>query len=393
MTSLQHDLHNKVLTLPKSDFPSLQSSSIDSRSNKNKNKNNNDADADADAPLLLVSLPKNLDLKDLSSSQFFISEENGCRLINESKGVTFDLIRVESSNAYVMFPPLQSTLNESTSNKSTSPNHAEGEGPPSKRMKTADSETTTKTTTTMEGRLLREKNTFFMECEIPKKTNLYQLVYDYLHQYCVYTHQSTNVGKSVLELSERFLYSQREVYDVLKKMHAFPIPNGTHNGRGNMNMNMNMNMSMVTGGEEQCDVSNTLTKYGVLSEEIERDTWDIILSVLAEWEGGTDYAKKGVNVGEMVKMVMKEDEENLEEGVVNYCIKQCQVNVEEDDVSSNTGSAIVKLDPNYVSIDKSLSIYLDSLVQHESIFPPQPRNFILFFFVLFESLFCRLHEN
>ena len=320
MSSPNHMLHNKILSLPISDFPSLQSSVGKSpplskeREGGHQKNNYNDDDIAAKAPLLLLSLPKTLDLKDLSSSQFFVSENNECRLINESKGVTYDLIKVESSNAYVMFPPPTTSSTETNE-------HSSAQEPPCKRIKTGNTNNENNDAkSTIQGRLLREKNTFFMECEPPTKSNLYQLVHEYLTEHCIFPSSSTctneEVGKSISDLSEMFLFSQKEIHDVLERMCAFPIhvPNSN-----------------------QDDV-----KYGILSEEVERDTWNVILGVLAEWDGGEDYANKGVNVREMVKKVMESDD-SMEEGIVSYCIKNCQINGEMD-------NQVVKLDPNYVSV-------------------------------------------
>ena len=312
----QELLHNKLLTLPKSDFPSLQ---IQNQSKKRKfelgdisaradiaNANDN-ATADVHPPLLLLSLPPSLKISDLSSSEFILPEEendsgNGndddehrsrCRLINESKGVTFDLIKVESSNAYVMFPPpsaKKQKLDTAKGGAETSRDDDKNNGD-NKIM--------------LQGRLLRENNTFFMECELPK-SNLEQLVSKHLAENCIYP---PSKGASIPELSAKFQYSQKEVKQVLTKVQAFQIPIET---------SCSANDSANNGDNDRHK------RYGILSEEIERETWNNIISVLAEWDGGMDYAQKGVILDEMVKIVMSKDE-SMEKGLVRYCLDQCAI--------------------------------------------------------------------
>lgn len=281
------ELNNKILTLPKSDFPSLQQ-------NDGSTTNNNDT---SNPPLLLLTLPSSLQINDLSSSDFFISDDNDCRLVNESRGVTFDLVKVESSNAYVMFPP-------------------------TKRHKITGSNTSNDDSNTLQGRLLRENNTFFMECEKPK-VDLEQLLSDYLTENCTYP---PSKGISILELSEKFKFSQTEVRQVLDKIHAFQIPASQPLDKANSDSDTRF--------------------YGVLSEEVERDTWNVIISVLSEWEGGIDYSQKGVTLNDMIQVTLAKDN-SLEKGVLQYCLDQCIITNTND--TSERDRDIVQLDAEYVS--------------------------------------------
>ena len=113
------------------------------------------------------------------------------------------------------------------------------------------------------------------------------------------------------------------------------------------------------------------TMYGALSEELERDTWDIILNVLSEWDGAIDYANKGVILDDMIEIVLKKSEISLERGVVQYCLEKCIV-LEEGKKRYGCGrtwnnrSLSVKLDANFVS---DFEDFLDRpLVKHYGCF-------------------------
>lgn len=320
MTTLEQ-LHNKILILPKSDFPSLHRPNNEGKdigdSAYQQLNNSENQEFQAEPPLLLFKLPPSLQINDLSCSHFSLRDQDNddvnsggggvsdCRLINESKGVTFDLMKVESSNAYVMFPP------------------------PSKRAKT---------TTTMahlssprrqaKGRLLREKNTFFLECAATKH-NLERMIADYLRINCIYPQSR---GISISQLSKKFRYSKKEVVEVLtKKIRAFPIPSENENRF-----------------TEQC--------YGLLSEEIEKDTWNDIVSVLSEWDGAIDYAKKGVIIEEMVKVILAKENE-IDEDVVRYCLMQCTISSE-----NGTGTQNVLNSPSSVTLDAK---YIAQKIAHQ----------------------------
>lgn len=269
-----NDLHNHLLTLPKADFPSL---GHDSNKNNGENPSNNES-------LLLLTLPSSLEIKDLSSSEFILSEDEGCRLINESKGMTFDMLRVESSNSYVMFPPQ------------------------AKKAKLKNDEDKSK----IPGRLLRENNTFFMECKKQLISRLEKMVYEHLNENFVYP---PSKGITIAKLSEEFKYSQKEVEQILQKIHAFEISNVSHE-----------------------------KKYGLLSEEVEKDVLDAIISVLSEWDEGMDYANTGVLMDKMIRIILTK-EPKMEESIIRHCLVPCIV----QDSLNDESSQMVKLDASYVS--------------------------------------------
>lgn len=287
-------LEGKILTLPKSDFPSLQLGN----SNKRSTAEDNDNDDIVDPPLLLFSLPPSLEMSDLASSEFFLSDDSECRLVNESKGITLDLIKVESSNAYVMFHPTKQPKMTNTSNDEHNDNYSDQNK--------------------LRGRLLRENNTFFVECEQPK-ANLKQMITEHLTENCIYP---PSTGISIRELSQKFKFSQKEVTSVLESIDAFQIPLNDSNK------------------DDSCD-----RYFGVLSEEVERDTWNVIIAVLSEWDGSIDYAQAGVVLDDMVKVVMTKYDDSLVEGVVRHCLDQCTI----DTSNNESDTSPVRLDPKFVS--------------------------------------------
>lgn len=228
----QHILTENTLKIPRTDFPSISSKSP--------------------SPLLLFQLPPQLTLDDLSSddTNIFIQDDGKCRLISEKdNGYTFDLVKVETSNSYVLVPEHQD-----------------------------------------EARLLRENNTFFLEC-CHAHLDVDKDVRDVLRGHI---YPDDKRGITISELSYKLSCSKKQIQDSIQRIHALPMPN-------------------IPGA------------YGLLSEEVERNLWFLITSVLAEWDGGVDYGVKGINAEEMVEQVMlrSEQDDTLEKSIVHYCIESC----------------------------------------------------------------------
>jgi hypothetical protein len=294
MSKRKHShLADKVLKIPKTDFPSL---------NQNSRSNNaNEASTitkPQHPPLLLFQLPSSLTLQDLTESQFIAqNDSNQCRLISENKGVTFDLVRVETSNSYVL---VKDDTNANKHNLNADKN-LNGNG-----NKHSDGERS------IEARLLREKNTFFLEC-VRSKVNLQSELKSILEDY---VYPIVKEGVSVQALSSQLMHSKKEIQDALNQMKAFKFQYAS---------------SESTKLEAECT-------YGILSEETEREQWFVIQGVLSEWSGGADYAGKGVDLSQMVKEVLsgndngndhldQSDGERLEESVVRYCLEKCCMEV------------------------------------------------------------------
>ncbi len=271
-------LEDKVLKIPKTDFPSLLPKTTKPSPGGTKNP-----------PLLLLQLPSSLTVDDLIKTHF-ITEEDGekCRLISEEKGLTFDLVKVETSNSYIL------VKDDGENDKSASNGSNSEEG--NEKM----------------ARLLRENNTFFLEC-IESKVDLESEIQFILKDY---TYPLIKQGVSVNELSSKLMHSKKQVQKALEKMHAFQL-------------------------------SGDNASYGMLSEEIEREVWFVIQGVLSEWSGGVDYAGKGVDLSQMVNEVLKQNDDEdqngelfLEEAVVKHCLKKCSLEVVE---------GYAKLNVDYVS--------------------------------------------
>ena len=202
------------------------------------------------------------------------------------------MVKVETSNSYVLVKDSKPSSDDSDDVDGGDNADANGVGD------------------TTEARLLRENNTFFLECT-ETKDNLELGVQSILNKY---VYPADTDGVSVQELAASLMYSKKQIHDALEKIKAFPIPS-------------------VDG---RC-------RYGTLSEEMEREIWFIIVSVLAEWAGGSDYAGKGVDLEEMVKEVLKRNDggdDSLEEGVVRHCLEKC---------SSDVTNGCAKLSVDYVS--------------------------------------------
>ena len=208
------------------------------------------------------------------------NDTDKCRLVSEEKGITFDLVKVETSNAYVL---VKDESNDEAANANASDEEKGGN---------------------KEARLLREKNTFFLEC-LESKVNLESEIQLILREY---VYPTVKEGISVNELSSKLMHSKKQIQDTLDKTNAFKFQSAETNSEG--------------------------CSYGILSEETEREVWFVIQGVLAEWSGGADYAGKGVDLSQMVKEVLNRDDDEdhsygtlLEESVVRHCLEKCSVEV------------------------------------------------------------------
>jgi len=273
MSKRKHHLVDKALKIPKTDFPSLgmpaSSSSFSSPSAP---------------PLLLLQLPSNLTTKDLIRSHFILQHDSDkCRLVSEDKGITFDLVKVETSNSYVLIKDEGDDGLRNDAGNNASENV--------QSVKTQDKE----------ARLVREKNTFFLEC-IQMNTDLQSQIEQILKSYLYPT-----MGISLDDICQRLMHSKKEVHGALVEMKAFNIHSSP-------------------------DSSSSM--YGMLSEEMEREVWYVIRRVLSEWDGGDDYAGKGVVKEEMIKQVMQcndGSEDDIDEGVLRHCLEKCTLEEVFDD--------------------------------------------------------------
>jgi len=200
--------------------------------------------------------------------------------VSQEKGLTFDLVKVETSNSYVLIKDDGDTNDASSSNSS--------ENVPS------DTRQEDK-----EARLVREKNTFFLEC-IQIKAGLQSKI-EMILKTKSYVYPTK--GISVDGICQQVMHSKKEVQAALNDMKAFNIFSST-------------------------DPSAAM--YGTLSEEMEREVWYVIRRVLSEWDGGNDYAGKGVLKEDMITQIMDRNdgcEDDINEGVLRHCLEKCTLEV------------------------------------------------------------------
>jgi hypothetical protein len=304
MSKRKHPLSEKaILKIPKSDFPSLtQTQSPNIGPTESNILSDSSSSPAVPPPLLLLQLPTNLTVRDLANSHFAFDphDEMKCwRLISVDKGITYDLVKVSTSNSYVLVPPDEKNQDANNNSNEASP------------MVSHDTKSTMQNKNPLacvQARLLRETDTFFIECT-ESKTDLDAEI-DKILQEFVYPTK----GISIDQISERLMCSKKQVTIVLDKLKAF----------------------QVSSGKSQ-------PTYGLLSEEMEREVWFVIRSVLSEWDGGSDYAGKGVLLQDMVEEILRRNdgsEGDLEEGVVRCCLDKCILDID---------NGLARLDADYVS--------------------------------------------
>jgi len=312
MSKRKHHLVDKALKLPKTDFPSLGIPASSSPSAP---------------PLLLLQLPSNLTTKDLIRSHFVLQHDSDkCRLVSEDKGLTFDLVKVETSNSYVLIKDEGDGDGDGDDDDDDGLTNDAGNNANENENKNAQSSAKTQD---KEARLVRENNTFFLEC-IPMNTDLESQIEEILKSYLYPT-----MGISLDGICQKLMHSKKEVHAALVEMKAFNIHSSP-------------------------DSSSSM--YGMLSEEMEREVWYVIRRVLSEWDGGNDYAGKGVVKEEMIKQVMQcndGSEDDIDEGVLRHCLEKCTLEVIGDGVGDHNHNR-TRLNVDHVS---SHTVYLLFYVQ------------------------------
>jgi len=356
-----HDKHNikpSLLSIPTSDFPSIKNSSkMGVTQQPHTTLVPPIVSNDEDQKLLLLQLPASLKVEDIlfksnngqqqaniivnksfspsdshqkpmPNNSSITNENNGneCNLILEEKGMTFGLIRAETSNSYILVPP--SNVDDAAI-------------PPAKKTKrlpTTTSGETKEELMPMKARLLSENSTFFLECvphynDMKWRRRRMAAICKLLSQ-CVYSPQEDNDswegdrnnknrdGFTITELSIQLSCSRKEIQTLLQSVdRVFPFP-------------------QLSSKDEQ--------RYGSLSEEVEQNSLMNIVHTLTEWEGGFDYFKKGIIWEDMVMEVLKRGEDEISEcieAVVRYCL--CKLRLDDTHEKEET---CVKLDVNKIAI-------------------------------------------
>jgi len=156
--SIDNSLQNtgSMLSLPSTDFTSLCQNQISGNE------------------LFLLQLPPSLKYSDIveNSSRILIQDTVNdddklvqCRLVIEEKGISYDLIKVHTSNTYVLVPPIIDEINNIKTIDSTI-RHANKKA----KLDIDNDLYINNNIRNFPSRLLREKNTFFLECCQPSST-------------------------------------------------------------------------------------------------------------------------------------------------------------------------------------------------------------------------------
>lgn len=150
--SIENPLQNtgSMLSLPSTDFPSLYQNQI----------SGND--------FFLLQLPPSLKYSDIveNSSRILIQDTVNdddklvqCRFVIEEKGISYDLIKVHTSNTYVLVPPIIDEINTITTIHTTI-RHANKKA----KLDIDNDLYINNKIRNFPSRLLRESNTFFLDC-------------------------------------------------------------------------------------------------------------------------------------------------------------------------------------------------------------------------------------
>lgn len=213
-------------------------------------KNDNGKDT-----LVLMQMPASLSIAELTSARIMASPTQQACLVVEDKGCSYSLSRVETSNAYVLVPPLAATDER-----------------PRKKIK-AD-----RTLVSVSARLLHAaggSGASFLE--LKPKTLLLVDLHKQLkeHVFDPFDTSKSWSGRTLSSLAIDLQCSQKEVLDGLRRIHALAI----------------------TG-------SDGMAMYGLLSEEALQEAKLAIIATLTECDEFQDYAGVGISTNHFITEVL-----------------------------------------------------------------------------------------
>lgn len=284
-----------LLALPQSDLPppgvALHSSTNTAGPAAGAGKQTSESSSE----FLLLELPKNWSASDLVSNEgstsdtnaYFIANARGqqAALVNERLGESYDLHRVETSNAWIMVPP-----EEQERKRKASDMEEDDRSPPVNRRTV---------------RLLKKggSGASFLEAR-PRELSTRDVVQAlHGHEYNPYntSKEQLPLGRSIQELAHALQISKSQTLGLLKELEAFQLPD-THN-------------------------------YVLLSEEALQEAQEAIVSTLVELEECHDYLK-GINADFIVREALEriEKEEHFEhiETVLRHALTKFQKGEEND---------------------------------------------------------------
>jgi hypothetical protein len=218
------------------------------------NVNSNDTPVPTSSPsLLLLQLPLNWSASDLMNSlsnyqtdpnTYFVANEPSQQVacIVESKGCSFSVHRVETSNVFVLVPPKSSpngphNNDSATSDENFNVRHQVDDTiithPPKKSKVAAGTDPVKRPLTHVPAHLLKRggSGSYFLELR-PKRLRsadirsaLRAYVFDpYAESSTTDPSQNTTGGRTILDLASSLQVSHVEIQHGLTKIHAFAIP-------------------------------------------------------------------------------------------------------------------------------------------------------------------------
>ena len=226
--------------------------------------------------LMLMELPNDLSLEQLVATKSkimstkIVNGENQARLVTERDG-SYNIIKVETSNALIMVPPIEkdstkSKLNHDVRNKKR-PREKELVSMPARKADSSFMEL---------HRVHIDKSQLN---EILASTSLYD-PYNSNHQNA---YDSSSFGLTLSELSAKVCVSQKEVYEALESMEVFRSCSDYANAR-----------------------------YFIISEEATQDCCDAIISSLVEKEINIQHSTVGSLVDASMAMLEEQSSSHVE---------------------------------------------------------------------------------
>lgn len=261
-----------------------------------------------DESLVLMQLPSSLTVNDIQGARMIASKNQQASLVVERKGVSFDISRVETSNAYICVSPNQQ------------------ERPAAKRTKSNDS----KKLVSVHARLLQPGGSGASFLELKPKCLSISHLQEKLSE-CVFDPYNADkhwTGKTLATLAESLQVSQKQVMTGLQRMQAL------------------------------CLHENGVALYGLLSQEALQEATSYIIATLTECEEFAHYAR-GISKKECIHQVMtrvptEERYPHLQD-VICHTLTTLESDDSNDNVDMESNGDIIRLDVTKASTKKPFS--------------------------------------
>jgi hypothetical protein len=250
-----------------------------------------------DESLVLMQLPCSLTVNDIQGARMIATHNQQATLVVERKGMSFDISRVETSNAYICVSPNQ-----------------QQERPAAKRTKSNDS----KTLVSVHARLLQPGGSGASFLELKPKCLSISHLQEKLSE-CVfdpYNPEKQWTGKTLATLAESLQVSQKQVMTGLQRMQAL------------------------------CLHENGVALYGLLSQEALQEATSYIIATLTECEEFAHYTR-GISRKECIHQVMtrvptEERYPHLQD-VIQHTLTTLESDDSNDNVDMESDGDIIRL--------------------------------------------------